>query len=219
MSMELIKNESFISSSSEGLSIKNNGYLSPDIKIRSNEGYVINRKNVTEVFFNLTKNNIDGKANGDFQLGQLGLTSSKETKKIIDRVFNLFSLERIELGCESKTSNLINELINEYGFEFVDMALAQLMRNHIINSGRPMVMCKFLTLLTELDVKFIPTTSSYAITSFSHKKYNSVKEMILVAIELWKNKDALRLLEDMEPYNRRHLEEYRLKIIDMLKGV
>ena len=39
-----------------------------------------------------------------------------------------------------------------------------------------------------------------------------------MSIEIWKPEMALKLLEDMEPYNKKYLERYRQKVIKMLKG-
>lgn len=218
MSAELILDENYISNDTNYLGVNGSRTLA-DIKIHNNEHYVLKRKNVTEVVIGSLGGSVDGNAGliGEYNADKAEF--SNQANKVANEIYHHFLLEKIELGCESKTAELVNNLIDEYGYEFVDTVLSQLMGKHIISCGNPIIMCKFLTLLTELDAKLIPITSSFAITSFAHKKYNSVKEMILMAIELWKHKDALVLLEDMESYSRRPLEQYRLKIIEMLKRV
>ncbi|EPY5326669.1 hypothetical protein [Klebsiella pneumoniae] len=218
MNIELIMDNNFISNDSD-IYVVNGSRTLPDIKIHNNEHCFFKRKNVTEFGIGFSGNNVDGNTGIDIENGASKFEFDSQLTKFSDEIYHQFLLEKIELGCESKTALLINDSITKNGYKFVDTALSQLMGRHIINSGKPIIMCKFLTLLTELDVKLIPLTSSYAVTSFSHKKYDSVKEMILMAIELWKHKDALVLLEDMEPYSRRHLEQYRLKIINMLKRI
>ncbi|BDA54120.1 hypothetical protein [Raoultella ornithinolytica] len=218
MSVELTLDESFISSDMDIFGRGGNN-IPPEIKIHTNDRYVLKRKNVTEVVIGFHGHSVDSKTVLDIEHGVDKVEFINQLSKVSNEIYYQFLLEKIELGCESKTAMLINNYIEKRGYKFVDTVLSQLMGRQIITCGNPIIMCKFLTLLTELDVKLIPLTSSYAITSFSHKKYNSVKEMILMAIELWKHKDALVLLEDMEPYSRRPLEQYRLKIIEMLKRV
>ncbi len=218
MSIELILDENFISNDTDFLGVNGSRTLA-DIKIHNNERYVLKRKDVTEVVISSFGGSVGGNTGLDVEYSVDKAEFSNQVNKIVNEIYHQFLLEKIELGCESKTAELVSNLIDEYGYKFVDTVLSQLMGKHIITCGNPIIMCKFLTLLTELDVKLIPITSSFAITSFAHKKYNSVKEMILMAIELWKHKDALVLLEDMEPYSRRPLEQYRLKIIETLKRV
>ncbi|HHS9592734.1 hypothetical protein [Raoultella planticola] len=145
------------------------------------------------------------------------LTVNKTIQHIVDVIYDSFLFDNIEQGFESKTYRLINELAQCYGFEFIDMALTQVILKHIISSDS-VVICKSIALLTEFDADDIPGTSVLAITSFSHKKSDAVKEMVLMSIETWKPEMALKLLEDMEPYNKKYLERYRQKVINMLKG-
>lgn len=136
---------------------------------------------------------------------------------IVDVIYSSFLFDNIEQGFESKTYRVINELAKSYGFELIDMALTQVILKYIVSS-EVVVICKSIALLTEFDADEIPAASVLAITSFSHKKSDAVKEMVLMSIETWKPEMALKLLEDMEPYNKKYLERYRQKVIKMLKG-
>ncbi|MDY7622546.1 hypothetical protein ABUK00_07745 [Raoultella planticola] len=165
----------------------------------------------------LQLNNSDGVPGA--QGGELttDLTVNKTMQHIVDVIYSSFLFDNIEQGFESKTYRVINELAKSYGFELIDMALTQVILKYIISS-EAVVICKSIALLTEFDVDEIPAASVLAITSFSHKKSDAVKEMVLMSIETWKPEMALKLLEDMEPYNKKYLERYRQKVIKMLKG-
>lgn len=219
MSIEIIPDETFIKNNDFHHSANGSDNIIAGIKIHSNEAYIVNRRSKTGVTLEFSRGNVDGKTNIDVESNASSTESAKKIASIANEIYQLFLLENIELGCDSKTSALINKLITNNGYEIVDVALTQLLSEHILYSTKPIIICKFLTVLSELDSSLIPVTSSYAITSLSHKKYDSVKEMVLMTIELWRNNDALVLLEEMEPYRRKHLEQYRLKIIGMLKGV
>jgi len=79
-------------------------------------------------------------------------------------------------------------------------------------------MSKFMMLISSFDAETYPLTSNIAITSLVTKKFTSVKEAVLITIENWKYNKAVRLLEDLEPFSRQYLEDYKNKIINMLKG-
>ncbi|ELX9574922.1 hypothetical protein J9A90_03615 [Klebsiella pneumoniae] len=216
--IKLLGSESYISEKNDELSSRNFVGFSISTKTQADSSVTL----LDTFNGNAAGLSVGQESNGavtKIESDTIGLYHSAEAAKIGDRIYNSFTLDSFELGYESKTFYLVNELIESYGHEFIDSVLTQLMRKHIISCNNPVLMCKFLTFLTEFDADVISMTSAYSITSFSHKKYNSVKEMVLISIELWKSKDALNLLEDMEPYQRRSLEVYRLKIINMLKGL
>lgn len=219
MDIELVNIENCFLKKNDSLSPQSVFGLAFDLKNNADSGFVFNTSSINEVVANFPEFKERASTFTRFESGTIGFESSDEVNRVVDIIYSSFSLDSIELGFESKTFYLINNLIEELGQEFIDVALTQLMRKYIIGCNNPVLMCKFLTLLTEFDAEVIPSTSAFSITSFAHKKYNSVKEMVLISIELWKNKDALNLLEDMEPYQRRNLEAYRLKVIDMLKGL
>ncbi|WP_404652233.1 hypothetical protein [Raoultella terrigena] len=219
MDIELLNNEIYSLKTSEAFIPQSTLAMSFNLKNNPGADAIFNALSINEDVTSLHKLKKRASAVTRFESGTIGFESSVEVNRVVDVIYSLFSTDSIELGYESKTFYFINNLIKEYGQDFIDISLTQLMRKHIIGCNNPVLMCKFLTLLTEFDAAIIPTTSAISITSFAHKKYNSVKEMVLISIELWKNKDALNLLEDMEPYQRRNLEVYRLKIIEMLKGL
>ncbi|MBC3631657.1 hypothetical protein [Klebsiella michiganensis] len=217
MNIELIKTDDALFDYNRSSLIKTADADLNNIKDFGDVSFSLQEVSSNENVSRFLRRKTEGPAGDNIEYCAIGHETSLEVRVIAEKIYTSFISDSIELGHESKTAILIDELIRNYGSEFIDLALTKLMQIYIINSGKSLVMCKFITLLTEIDVKFIPTTSAYALTSFAHKKYNSVKEMILIAIELWKNKDALILLEEMEPYSRKYLEKYRLEIIEILK--
>jgi len=140
-----------------------------------------------------------------------------ETDNLVSKVYSSFVFDDIQFGNDSKTQKMIEELVQEYHYDFIDNVLVRILSKHIVSCGKPGLMSKFMMLLSAFDANNFPLTSNMAITALASKKYNSVKESVLVTIETWRYKDAITLLEEMEPYTRKYLEEYKSKIIDFLK--
>ncbi|WP_414465969.1 hypothetical protein [Klebsiella aerogenes] len=140
-----------------------------------------------------------------------------EIESLVSQVYSSFVYDDIQFGCDSKTQKMIEELVGVYHYDFIDNVLVRILSKHIVFCGKPVLMSKYMMLLSAFDANHFPLTCNMAITSLASKKFNSVKESVLISIETWKYKDAITLLEDMEPYNRRYLEDYKRKVIDFLK--
>ncbi|HGG9125310.1 TPA: hypothetical protein ACJJYE_004874, partial [Enterobacter hormaechei subsp. xiangfangensis] len=148
----------------------------------------------------------------------VGKVATGEIDKLTKIIYSSFLNDDIQFGTDSKTQNLIERLNDEYGADFIDNVLVKILTLNIIVSTKPGLMSKFMMLISSFDAETYPLTSNIAITSLVTKKYTSVKEAVLITIENWKYNKAVRLLEDLEPFSRQYLEDYKNKIINMLKG-
>lgn len=154
-----------------------------------------------------------------FTSNEIHSLSAKESENIAGRVYASIRNNDIKMGYNSATKDLIQSLIDTYHAPFVDDVLVKTLALHITPSAKPMLMCKYLVLLSMFDADDFPLACSTAVTSLSHKKYNSVKETLLMTIEVMRFKGALPLLKDLEPYSRKYLEDYKNKIISFLEGL
>lgn len=152
-----------------------------------------------------------------FSTKELGEITISETEKITNRIFSSFANDDIEFGNDSKTQKLIETLLMSYPIDFIDNVLLNVFAKKIVIS-KPGHMCKFMMLLSAFEAEEFPSVCNVAIAALINKKYNSVKEAVLIAIESWRYKDAIHILEDAEPYSRQYLEDYKQKIIRFLKG-
>ncbi|MGI6901226.1 hypothetical protein [Leclercia adecarboxylata] len=173
-------------------------------------------------YFNSTVNidykTVGNKASGDILLSkELHSLAAQETENYAHRVFSSIRNNELKFGYGSQTQTLISDLLNNYKASFVDDILVKTLALHILPSSKPLLMCKFLVLISAFEAETLPLTCTMAVTSLSHKKYTSVKESLLMTIEVLKFKGALPLLKDMEPYSRKYLEEYRQKVIKFLE--
>lgn len=156
---------------------------------------------------------------GTFSSNELHSLSAQESENIAGRVYASIRSNDIRMGYNSATKDLVQSLIDSYHAPFVDDVLVKTLALYITPSAKPLLMCKYLTLISMFDAEDFPLTCSMAVTSLSHKKYNSVKETLLMTIEVMRFKGALPLLKDLEPYSRKYLEDYKNKIITFLEGL
>lgn len=143
--------------------------------------------------------------------------AAKESEFLANRVYSSIRTNEIKLGYSSATKDLVQSLIDTYQAPYVDDVLVKTLVLHITPSGKPLLMCKFLALISMFESEILPITCLTTVTAFSHKKYTSVKEALLMTIETLKLKSALPLLKDLEPYSRKYLEDYKNKVISFLE--
>lgn len=144
---------------------------------------------------------------------------SKDTAHAAKRIFISLRNNDLKFGYNSQTQTIVEDLMSTHGATFVDETLAKVLATYIAPSGQPQLMCKFLALISAFEAEDLPLTCTFSVTSFSHKKYNSVKESLLIAIEVLRFKEAIPLLKDLEPYSREYLEIYKNKVIAFLEGL
>lgn len=178
--------------------------------------YSVKKDSINDISVTFSKKTNGTSISTPFSSKEIGQITTTETDKLVSKIYASFLNDDIEFGNDSKTQKMVEALIVSYGADFIDNVLVNLFTKHIV-IGKSGHMSKFMMLLSAFEAEQMPLICNVAITALAHKKYNSVKESVLITIESWRYKGAIRLLEDMEPYSRAYLEEYKQKIIRFLK--
>jgi len=141
-----------------------------------------------------------------------------DDEKLSNYIYNTFVYDEISYESTPKTKYVIENITRELGVEKVDYALLGILSKKIFNSSEKDIV-KYLALLSSIDVKNIPITSSLSVTSLYSHKSDVVKESVLATAEYWEWPDMVQYLESMEDFKRPYLQKYKEEVIEHLRSL